>query len=165
MWLHLPTFSDLHTTTIVLLLDLYLPSYAATANDLGGCGTVWQVSDLCRGLPAFSSHPLDLSNNFLVLPIRARVAPEGILISFLWLVDLKLENAIIRASSASVWASSDTPASFIVERSLTRWGVWHFWLSTLRRVSSTSYGALWSVLVSDLQLLEAIIEIRTLGVL
>jgi len=82
MGLHLASFSDLHTTCIVLL-DLDLTSNTSTTDDLGRRGTVGQIRDLSRSLPAFSAHSLDLSDDFLVLAIRACVATEYVLIGLL----------------------------------------------------------------------------------
>jgi len=164
MGLHLTSFSNLHTACIVLL-DLNLTSNTSTADDLGRCGTVGQIRDLSRGLPAFSAHSLDVSDDFLVLAIGACVASKDVLVSLLWLVDFQLQRTVIRASSTSIWASANTSARFIVQRGLACWCVGHFRLGTLRRINTTCHGALWGVLVSNLKLLEAVIEVRTLGVL
>jgi len=168
MGLNLTSFSHLHSPSIILL-DLNLTSYSPTADDLGCCGTVGQICDLSWGLPTFSTHSLDLSDNFLILDIRACVSTKDILVDLLWFVDFQLEYSVIRTSSTSIWTSTNTSTCFIVQRSFACWSIGHFGLSTLRGINTTCHralwGALWRVLVSNLKLLEAIVEIWTLGVL
>ena len=72
---------------------------------------ILHVCDLCGCLTAPLPHPLDSSNNLLVVlaSLSRLVCP----LPFRF-VDLELKHSVIRASSASVRASSNRSVGFVV---------------------------------------------------
>lgn len=129
--------------------------------------TILHVGDLSRSMTTSLSHSLNCCNNFLILPILI-VLHDSLILSFnssFVLIDLQLKHSLIGPGSTAIRAPVDTLAGFIVYGSFAGRLVRHLGLSTLRWINSAGHWTLWSILITDLQLLETIVQIRTLTIL
>ena len=134
-----------------VLGDLDLASHSSTADYLSSGGTILHISNLCGCLSSLLPHPLYLGNNLLVFTVLSIPLQDAFIsLRTFRFINFQLEDSVVWACSATVRASSNASATFVVEWCFSCRLIRHFRLSTLGGVHSTSYRSVWCILITDL---------------
>lgn len=155
-----------YTCCALVYLNL-APTHGVWYDVLSSLLAILQARDLCWRLASSLSHSLNGGDHLLVI-----LSPWSRLISplTLRLIDLELQDSVIRPSPTPVWAPTNRPISLVVERGFSGGLMRHFGLGALWWVNSavnrcTIDRTMGGVLITNLQFLEALIHVRTLSVL
>lgn len=140
-----------------LLRDLDLASSGSRLNDGVLLSlSVFQIGDLSRRLAASLSNALNRGDYLLVLVTRRMLLAA--------LVDLQFKDPFVTPGASAIRAPPETPSA--VDTRLPHALVRHLGLGRLGAIgTSTLHRSLGGVLIADLQLVEAVVQIRAFAAL